>query len=64
MPVVKPQPGDLEAIEKASRDEISALQLQRLQATLQHPRGMQQARVDQRLAQNRVTGVGERQQQG
>ena len=36
MPVVKPQPGDLEAIEKASRDEISALQLQRLQATLQH----------------------------
>jgi phenylacetate-CoA ligase len=36
MPVVKPQPGDLDAIETASRDEIAALQLQRLQATLRH----------------------------
>lgn len=36
MPVVQPQPGDLDAIETASRDEISALQLQRLQATLRH----------------------------
>lgn len=35
MPVQRPAPGDLEAIEKASRDEIAALQLQRLQATLQ-----------------------------
>ncbi len=35
MPVQRPAPGDLEAIEQASRDEISALQLQRLQATLQ-----------------------------
>ena len=32
----QPQPGDLEAIEIASRDEISALQLQRLQWTLTH----------------------------
>ena len=32
----QPQPGDLEAIELASRDEISALQLQRLQWTLTH----------------------------
>ena len=31
-----PQPGDLEPIETASRDEISALQLQRLQWTLTH----------------------------
>ncbi len=31
-----PQPGDLEPIETASRDEISALQLQRLQWTLAH----------------------------
>jgi phenylacetate-CoA ligase len=30
----QPQPGDLEPIETASRDEISALQLQRLQWTL------------------------------
>ena len=29
-------PGDLEPIEQASRDEITALQLQRLRATLQH----------------------------
>ncbi len=31
-----PAPGELEPIETASRDEISALQLQRLQATLEH----------------------------
>ncbi|MEN9843040.1 MAG: hypothetical protein RLZZ612_869 [Pseudomonadota bacterium] len=36
MPVTQPQPGDLEPIETASRDEISALQLQRLQWSLQH----------------------------
>jgi len=36
MPVKQPQAGDLEAIEQASRDEISALQLQRLKWTLQH----------------------------
>ncbi|CAN7556196.1 phenylacetate--CoA ligase [Variovorax sp. LjRoot290] len=35
MPVQRPAPGDLEAIEKASRDEIAALQLQRLQSSLQ-----------------------------
>ncbi|GAA4347945.1 phenylacetate--CoA ligase [Variovorax defluvii] len=35
MPVLRPAPGDLEAIETASRDEITALQLQRLKATLQ-----------------------------
>ena len=35
MPVKRPAPGDLEPIETASRDEITALQLQRLQATLQ-----------------------------
>ncbi|MDR6537572.1 phenylacetate--CoA ligase PaaK [Variovorax soli] len=35
MPVKRPEPGDLEAIETASRDEIAALQLQRLKATLQ-----------------------------
>ena len=35
MPVKQPQPGDLEAIEKASRDEIAALQLKRMQDTLQ-----------------------------
>ncbi len=35
MPPRHPAPGDLEAIETASRDEISALQLQRLKATLQ-----------------------------
>jgi phenylacetate-CoA ligase len=34
MPVKRPVPGELEAIETASRDEIEALQLQRLQATL------------------------------
>jgi phenylacetate-CoA ligase len=36
MPVKMPAPGDLEPIEKASRDELQALQLQRLQSTLQH----------------------------
>ena len=36
MPVKQPAPGDLEAIETASRDEIQALQLQRLRWTLQH----------------------------
>jgi phenylacetate-CoA ligase len=36
MPVKQPQPGDLEPIERASRDELQALQLQRLQASLQH----------------------------
>ncbi|VTU26578.1 Phenylacetate-coenzyme A ligase [Variovorax sp. SRS16] len=35
MPVQRPMPGDLEAIESASRDEITALQVQRLRATLQ-----------------------------
>jgi phenylacetate-CoA ligase len=36
MPVKRPLPGDLEPIETASRDEITALQLRRMQATLQH----------------------------
>lgn len=36
MPVKRPGPGDLEPIETASRDEISALQLQRLKWTLKH----------------------------
>ena len=36
MPVKQPAPGELEPIETASRDEITALQLQRMQATLQH----------------------------
>ncbi len=36
MPVKQPAPGDLEPIERASRDEISALQLQRLRWSLQH----------------------------
>jgi len=36
MPVKRPAPGDLEPIEAASRDEIAALQLQRLRWTLQH----------------------------
>jgi len=35
MPVKTPAPGELEAIETASRDEISTLQLQRLKATLE-----------------------------
>jgi phenylacetate-CoA ligase len=34
MPVKTPRPGDLEAIETASRDEIQALQLKRLKDTL------------------------------
>jgi len=34
MPVKSPAPGDLEPIEKASRDELQALQLQRLRQTL------------------------------
>ena len=36
MPVKRPMPGDLESIEIASRDEISALQLQRMQWSLKH----------------------------
>jgi len=36
MPVKKPAPGDLEGIETASRDELQALQLQRLQWSLRH----------------------------
>jgi phenylacetate-CoA ligase len=36
MTVKKPMPGDLEPIESASRDEITALQLQRLKWTLNH----------------------------
>jgi len=36
MPVRTPQPGELDAIETASRDEIVALQLKRLKATLAH----------------------------
>jgi phenylacetate-CoA ligase len=36
MPVKKPQAGELEAIETASRDELQALQLKRLQHTLAH----------------------------
>ena len=36
MPVKRPAPGDLEPIETASRDELQALQLQRLQWSLQH----------------------------
>ncbi|MGV8893389.1 MAG: phenylacetate--CoA ligase PaaK [Burkholderiaceae bacterium] len=36
MPVKKPMPGDLEHIETASRDEITALQLERMQWTLKH----------------------------
>ncbi|MGA0608900.1 phenylacetate--CoA ligase PaaK [Caldimonas sp. KR1-144] len=36
MPVRQPAPGDLEPIERASRDEIAALQLQRLKWSLQH----------------------------
>jgi phenylacetate-CoA ligase len=35
VPVKQPQPGDLERIETASRDEITGLQLQRLKMTLQ-----------------------------
>lgn len=36
MPVACPTAQDLEPIERASRDEIAALQLKRLRATLQH----------------------------
>ncbi|MES2942122.1 MAG: phenylacetate--CoA ligase PaaK [Pseudomonadota bacterium] len=36
MTVNRPMPGDLEPIETASRDEITALQTRRMQATLQH----------------------------
>ena len=36
MPVKQPAPGDLEPIERASRDELQALQLERLQQTLAH----------------------------
>ncbi len=36
MTVKTPQPGDLDPIETASRDEISALQLQRLQWSVRH----------------------------
>ncbi|MDP3086346.1 MAG: phenylacetate--CoA ligase PaaK [Rubrivivax sp.] len=36
MPVKTPRPGELEAIETASADELQALQLRRLQWTLQH----------------------------
>jgi len=36
MPVKHPAPGDLDPIERASRDKLQALQLQRLQWTLQH----------------------------
>ena len=36
MPVKQPMPGDLEHIETASRDEIAALQLERMKWTLQH----------------------------
>jgi phenylacetate-CoA ligase len=36
MPVTRPAPGDLEAIETASRDEVEALQLTRLRDTLRH----------------------------
>ncbi|MFT3665288.1 phenylacetate--CoA ligase PaaK [Piscinibacter sp.] len=36
MPVKRPAPGDLDPIETASRDELQALQLQRLQWSLRH----------------------------
>jgi len=36
VPVKQPRPGDLEPIETASRDELAALQLQRLRWTVQH----------------------------
>ncbi len=36
MPVKLPAPGDLEPIEQASRDELQALQLERMRATLRH----------------------------
>ncbi len=36
MPVLQPRPEELEPIERASRDELSALQLERLRRTLAH----------------------------
>jgi phenylacetate-CoA ligase len=36
MPAKTPAPGDLEPIERASRDELQSLQLQRLRGTLEH----------------------------
>ncbi|MCU0773128.1 MAG: phenylacetate--CoA ligase [Ideonella sp.] len=36
MPVKQPAPGDLEHIERASRDELQALQLERLKWSLEH----------------------------
>jgi phenylacetate-CoA ligase len=36
MTVKTPQPGDLESIERASRDELQALQLERMKWSLQH----------------------------
>ncbi|MBI3140808.1 MAG: phenylacetate--CoA ligase [Rhodocyclales bacterium] len=36
MPAKKPAPGDLEPIEKASRDEVAGLQLERLKWSLKH----------------------------
>ncbi len=36
MPVKQPRPGDLDPIETASRDEVAALQLERLRWSLQH----------------------------
>jgi phenylacetate-CoA ligase len=36
MPVKRPEPNDLEPIERASRDEVQALQLERLRWSLQH----------------------------
>jgi phenylacetate-CoA ligase len=36
MPVKMPAPGDVEPIERASRDEIGALQLERLRRTVRH----------------------------
>jgi len=36
LPIKQPSPGDLEPIERASRDEIGALQLQRLKWSLRH----------------------------
>jgi len=36
MPVKTPAPGDLEPIERASTDELQALQVQRLRSTLEH----------------------------
>ena len=39
MPAKRPTPGDLEPVETASRDELAALQLARLQWTLRHAYG-------------------------